>query len=125
MFELDKARIYQIIGVKKKRQEVNLPLGSKDPIYQVYRGMFQRCYDPKSRNYKNYGARGIEICLRWQGENGFVNFYGDMGVRPEGHNQQGERIPYTIERRNNNNGNYEPSNCCWAPALVQRHNQRN
>lgn len=55
------------------------------------------------------------ICDRWCGENGFQNFYEDMGDRPEG---------LTLERINND-GHYEPSNCEWATRLEQVLNKSN
>lgn len=31
------------------------------PEYQIANGIFQRCYNPKNCNYKNYGAKGIKV----------------------------------------------------------------
>ena len=53
------------------------------------------------------------ICDRWCGEDGFANFYADMGDRPEG---------LTLDRIDNK-GNYEPSNCRWATWSEQNSNK--
>ena len=73
-----------------------------------------RCFKPKTTCYKDYGGRGITICDRWLGPNGFVNFLADMGRRPKG---------MSIDRINVD-GNYEPGNCRWATAQVQADNRR-
>jgi hypothetical protein len=52
------------------------------PEYQVYHDMIQRCYNSKSNNYRSYGAKGVRVCDRWLGDDGFNHFYEDMGQRP-------------------------------------------
>ena len=82
--------------------------------YKTLKGMVQRCYNKNSKEYPDYGGRGIEISARWRGDNGFQNFLHDMGLRPEG---------FSIERKDVN-GNYEPSNCVWASDEDQHKNRR-
>jgi hypothetical protein len=76
--------------------------------------MKQRCLNPNSASYELYGARGITICDRWLGENGFVNFLSDMGPRPEG---------TSLDRINVMSG-YSPANCRWADSATQHANRR-
>lgn len=85
----------------------------RTPEYHAWWKMIDRCLHPKSQDYKNYGARGITVCERWQ--ESVNNFIADMGLRP------GDG--YSLERKNNN-GNYEPSNCKWGTKLEQGRNRR-
>lgn len=80
--------------------------------YDSWRGMHQRCLNPKFPQYADYGGRGITICARWL--NNYDAFYDDMGLRQKG---------YTLERINNE-GNYEPGNCRWATQTEQNRNMR-
>ena len=79
---------------------------SEEKLYSVFHNMKDRCYNPKSKPYKNYGARGISICKEWLDiENGFIIFY-NWALN------NGYKEGLTIDRIEND-GNYEPSNCQW------------
>src|SRR5262245_47757297 len=52
---------------------------NKHPLYNVWLTMRERCANPKCRGYRNYGARGIRVCERW---NDFQAFLADMGPKP-------------------------------------------
>lgn len=70
--------------------------------------------------YSAYGGRGIKICDRWLGEDGFINFYKDMGKRPVDRNGKA----YQIDRIDTD-GDYTPENCRWVTASANSKNRRN
>ena len=50
------------------------------PEYLSWMGMKARCNNPKQRNWRWYGGRGITVCERWA--NSFEAFLSDMGLKP-------------------------------------------
>lgn len=92
-------------------------IGRNTSEYGIYYGMLTRCDNENTDNYRNYGGRGIVVCERWRGVDGFDNFMADMGPRPS--------IKHTLDRYpDNENGNYEPTNCRWATQKQQMRNVR-
>ena len=87
---------------------------SKSSEHCSWRGAKTRCFNPNDSEFHNYGKRGITMCERWV--KSYLNFLKDMGRKP---------TPKHSLERINVNGNYEPSNCCWATQKQQCNNRRN
>jgi len=81
--------------------------------YTTWDKMLQRCNNSNNNRYNHYGGRGIKICDRWQGKDGFVNFLADMGERLD--------KKYSIDRIDNN-GDYCKENCRWITMKEQNRN---
>jgi len=86
------------------------------PERRVWTGIKTRCFNSNEKTWEYYGGRGITVCDRWLGENGFANFLEDVGERPSSR--------HSIEREDVN-GNYEPDNCTWATKKEQMLNRQN
>ena len=105
----------QKIEAPQKSWKVILCMGfSKSAEYRAWSSMKQRCLNPRCSVYKNYGGRGITVCVRWQRD--FLDFLDDLGPRPS--------PKHTLDRIDND-GNYQPGNVRWATYQEQESNRRN
>jgi hypothetical protein len=87
---------------------------SFDRLYFVWGGMKQRCYNPNTRQFDDYGGRGIYICDEWL--NSFQAF-------AEWAERNGYAAGLQIDRRDND-GPYAPWNCRFVTPAVNQKNRR-
>ena len=83
-------------------------------LYEVWKSIKQRCFNPNNSSYKNYGGRGITMCDEWK--NDFTSFL-NWSIN------NGYSIGLTIDRVNND-WNYCPNNCRWVDRRIQANNTR-
>ena len=86
--------------------------GHRSRPYRIWVGMKNRCNNPKNKDFKNYGARGIKVSDDWETFNGF---WKDM--------KSGYSEDRSIDRIDPNKG-YCKENCRWATTEEQAYNKR-
>lgn len=97
-------------SVKSKNMTHGL---SNTEMYRRWQMILDRCNNPNSKAYKNYGGRGISVCKSWS--ESFESFIRDVGYPPG--------KGYSLDRINND-GDYSPGNVRWATQLEQSRNTR-
>lgn len=82
-------------------------------LYNIWRGMRQRCTNPKATSYIDYGGRGISVDSDWDTFPAFQEWALSNGYQTH----------LSIERRDVNLS-YQASNCYWADNTIQACNKR-
>ena len=88
-----------------------------DRLYRVWKQIRCRCYNPKVKEYKYYGGRGIKMCEEWDDYSNFREWALDNG-----YDENAKWGDCTIDRIDSNK-NYEPNNCRWVNMKVQQNNK--
>lgn len=105
----------------KERKQKKLESGIKgkiieDDLYITYQGMHGRCERKSHPSYINYGGRGISVCDKWSGKDGFFNFK-KWAIN------NGWVKGLSLDRIDNEKG-YSPDNCRFATRTEQNFHRR-
>ena len=93
---------------------------SKSRLYVIWTAMKQRCCNPNSSRFHQYGGRGITICDKWLRD--FQAFY--EWSMANGYDENASYGQCTIDRIDNDKG-YSPDNCRWVDVKIQNNNKSN
>lgn len=88
---------------------------SSHPVYFLWKSIKRRCYNKNTKDYINYGGRGITVCEEWRSD--FMYFY-NWALK------NGWEKGLDIDRIDND-GEYSSCNCRFVDKFIGNNNRRN
>ena len=95
-----------VLGGTKHKPTQN---GKHTAAYKTWAAMIKRCYDPKHKGYKFYGARGVSVCSEWHNFQEFADWFEENSV--EGYHLDKDIITHGSRL-------YSPETCCFVPVAI-------
>lgn len=87
---------------------------SRTRLYRIYKGIKYRCNNENSKDYADYGGRGIKLCHEWEiSYHDFKKWALANGYEPH----------LQIDRKDSNRG-YSPQNCRFTTHQENMRNRR-
>lgn len=85
------------------------------PCYKIWKGILDRCYNPKLPNYKWYGAKGVTMCDEWRhNPKAFCDWAISHGWFPGAHIDK----DILCEQKGIHPHIYSPETCQWVTAKI-------
>lgn len=88
---------------------------SKEPLYNIFKAMHDRCENPKNDAYERYGGRGVFVCNEWSLDKieDFISWA----------KKNGWEKGLELDRIDNSKG-YSPENCRFVTSSQNSRNRR-
>lgn len=85
--------------------------GKNTTTYQIWSGLFKRCYNPTRDDYYRYGGKGVTVCDEWHNFQNFAEWYESSLKEFPNH----YKTKFEIDKDLKSGLIYSPDNCVLIP----------